>query len=329
MSFEDVLSNLSSSTRKKVLDAKALKLVRVPTASYGVNKALGGGIGRGRITTWWGSKSSGKSILCYQTMALAQQRGEVCLLIDSEDSYDPEWAARLGVDVDHLLVVREKAISDVTDIVAEHINAGVEVVVIDSISALVPASFYEKDGEMKNQENTGQMGALSKGIGSMLKILNAVNRGRCDIHLISQMRNKISTVGAIPAPEGGEALKFYSSVIVKLWSNASEAKQIKETKKVGNRSVTTNIGRPVNWTIEFSKTSEPNVFGSYDLYYRGDSVGIDSTGEIVELALSRGVMENSGAWVKYNGESKYKKDWKLQIQEDEVLKKELLEALND
>ena len=329
MSLEDVLSRLSKTTRDKVLSAKELELVKVPVASMGLNRALGGGVGKGRIVTWWGAKSAGKSVICYENIVLAQERGEVCMLVDAEDSYDPVWAARLGVDVENLIVIREKAISDVTNIIVDHINAGVETIVLDSISALVPASFYEKDGSLKNQEDTGQIGALSKGIGSMLKIINSVNRGRCTIHLISQFRNKIGAMHTMPAPEGGEALKFYSSVIVKLWSTAVDAKQIKEDFDIGGKKISKNVGRTVGWVIEYSKTSEPNQNGSYAMFYHGDNVGIDAASEVVDIAIETGVFVKSGAWVKYGEEAKYRKHWEDRIRTDVAFKKEILEAIDD
>ncbi len=268
---EDIIQKLNPETQKLVDLASSIKVEKNPVASVGLTQALNGGINRGSFTLVWGSKSAGKSSFLLETIALRQKQGLVCAWIDAEKCYDPQWAERLGVDSDKLIISRVNSIEDMADTSVALVRAGVDMLVVDSISALLPSSFYNKEGdEMKGHQDTKQIGTFSKDLTTALKMINAANTNT-EIHLVSQMSNAIGVLVTLPQPQGGFGIKFYSSVIIKLWANASETKQIKGSVQIGNQVVERPIGREVNWTIEYSKTSEPAATGKYTFLYNKHS----------------------------------------------------------
>ncbi|HET8686805.1 MAG TPA: hypothetical protein VFM18_09085, partial [Methanosarcina sp.] len=155
---------------------------------------------------------------------------------------------------------------------------------------------------------------------------NAVNQHTAII-MISQHRNKISATYTQLAPMGGEAIKFNSSTIIKLFSTESDAKALTDDVAAGDRLYKEKVGRPVNWEVEFNKLGPMGPTGKYDFYFRGDNIGIDYAGEIVELAEHYGIIEKKGGWYKYGDKSYYLKDLANIIRNDDVAKKELLEKI--
>jgi recombination protein RecA len=302
LSIDDVLSRLGKKTRERVQRASEAEVVKQKTPSHGLNIALAGGLGYGRQTLVYGSKSAGKSSFCLEHVGIAQREGKVCAWIDAEASYDPTWAERLGVDNDQLILSHEKTIFDMTDMGVELLDAGVDLLVVDSISSLLPSSYFDKDGdELKKQEGTRQIGTESKDLAGAVKMLNYANKNT-QLILISQIRNKITTYGASHQPTGGHAVQFFSSTVIKLMSSPTEAKQIKGTVKVGNKELEEMVGRPVNWTVEYNKIGPPAQYGEYDFYYNGDYVGIDRYGEIVNQAVKHDIITKAGAWYKLYGQ---------------------------
>lgn len=302
MSFEEVYSKLNKKTKDRLRLASEVTKEMLPTASIKLNRDLGGGFGKGRQTVVWGNKSAGKTSMLLQTIAEAQKRGEVCAWVDAEGSYDTEWAASLGVDNERLILSDSKSIDAVTAAVVDFMEAEVDLVVVDSISALIPSTYFEKDDELKQGlEGTKQIGTTSKELGVAVNKFNYANK-RTALVLVSQLRNKINTYGGVADMVGGEAMKFFSSTIVKLWSSASEKEQIVGELMRGDRIIKKPIGRPVNYTITFNKLGPPNQTGSYDFYYAGDLIGIDQVGEIVDLAEEQGIIHKGGAWYSYADE---------------------------
>lgn len=302
MSFDDVYAKLSKKTKDRLKLASDITKEILPTASVKLNKDLGGGFGKGRQTVVWGNKSAGKTSMILQTIAEAQKRGEVCAWVDAEGTYDTEWATKLGVDNEKLLMSESKSIDAVVADVIDFMQAEVDLVVVDSISALIPSTYFEKDDELKiGLDGTKQIGTVSKELAIAVNKFNYVNK-KTALVLISQLRNKINTYGAAPDMVGGEAMKFFSSTIVKLWSSPSEKEQIQGDTVKGDKIVKKSIGRPVHYTITFNKLGPPNQNGSYDFYYDGNSVGIDQVGEIVDLAEEMDIIHRGGAWYSYGDE---------------------------
>ncbi len=264
--------------------------------------ALRGGLGHGRQVLVWGNKSAGKSSFCLQLIAEAQKEGKSCAWIDAENSYSQDWAEKLGVDSENLIYSPAKTINDMVDVATQLMEAEVDIIVVDSISALLPAIYFEKDSsELKKLEDTKQIGAEAKDMTHAVKMLNYSNKNTLLI-LISQQRNQFGSMHASHIPTGGMAVKFFSSTVIKLWSSEAEANAIKSGIKVGDKIIEQRVGRPVNWIIDYNKLGPPNLSGQYDFYFQGDHVGVDGVGEILDVAEQFGVVEKGGAWYTVLGE---------------------------
>lgn len=300
VSIEDVLAQLNPKLRKSILVGDEVpKTEYAATPSHGLNRALNGGLPYGRQVLIWGSKSSAKSSLCLQTIALAQQEGKVCAWIDAEMSYDKAWAEKLGVDTSKLIVSQARTINEMVDVGVNLMEAGVDLIVVDSITSLLPAIYFEKDSdELKQLENTKQIGAESRDFSNAWKMINyANNKVKPTLFiLISQSRNNINAMYTSQQPTGGQATKFYSSTVVKLFSSESDNQALKGKIYVGDKAIEEKIGRKVRWELQFSKTSAAFQSGEYDFYFRGDTLGIDSVADLVDTAESLGIVERTGAW---------------------------------
>jgi recombination protein RecA len=298
--LSEVMGRLSPATKKRFQKASEITAERLPLASVGLNQALCGGLGYGRQSLVWGNKSSGKSSMLLQTVASAQEAGKSCAFLDVEQGLDSEWAKRLGVDTDQLIVSRAKLARDVTDDAVDLVKSGIDIVIVDSISGITPMSWVNDKDELKGMEGTKQIGSKSRDIGTMIASVNLVNQHTAFI-LVSQIRNKITSYGAVGQPDGGNAAKFFSSTIVKFTSSASDKEQIKGEYYVGDSVYEGAIGRPVEWLVEFNKMGPPNRSGKYDFYYSGDEIGVDIVGELLDIAVLRGAVEKKAAYYYIDG----------------------------
>jgi len=296
------MAKLDPKTRARVQSAQNVQVHKQLTPSIGLNVALKGGLGYGRQILVWGNKSAGKSSFCLQMIALAQQEGKTCAWIDAEASYDQSWAEQLGVDSSSLIYSQAKTVNDMVDVGVKLMEAGVDVIVVDSISALLPGIYFEKDGnEMKDLQDTKQIGAEAKDMTHAVKMLNYANKNTLLV-LISQQRNQFGSMHASHIPTGGMAVKFFSSTVIKLWSSEAEANAIKAGVQVGDKIIEQRVGRPVNWVIDYNKLGPPNLSGQYDFYYQGESLGVDRIGETLDVAEMYGLVEKGGAWYTINKE---------------------------
>jgi recombination protein RecA len=300
MTVEDVLAQLSPKLRKSILVGDAVpKTEYAATPSFGLNRALNGGLPYGRQVLIWGSKSSAKSSLCLQMIGMAQKEGKVCAWIDAEMSYDTAWAEKLGVDTSKLIVSQARTINEMVDVGVNLMEAGVDLIVVDSITSLLPAIYFEKDSEeLKQLENTKQIGAESRDFSNAWKMINyANNKVKPTLFvLISQSRNNINAMYTSQQPTGGQATKFYSSTVIKLFSSESDNQAIKGKIHVGDKLIEEKIGRKIRWELQFSKTSPGFQNGEYDFYFRGDDLGIDVIADLVDTAELMGIVERTGAW---------------------------------
>lgn len=308
MNVEDVLAQLNPKLRKNILVGDSVpKTEFAATPSYGLNRALNGGLPYGRQVLIWGSKSSAKSSLCLQMIGLAQKEGKICAWIDAEMSYDKDWAEKLGVDTSKLIVSQARTINEMVDVGVSLMEAGVDLIVIDSITSLLPAIYFEKDSdELKQLENTKQIGAESRDFSNAWKMLNYANNKVKPtlLVLISQSRNNISAMYTSQQPTGGQATKFYSSTVIKLFSSESDNQALKGKIHVGDKFIEEKIGRKVRWELQFSKTSPAFQSGEYDFYFRGLDVGVDSIGDLIDTAESLGLINRTGAWYQLEDGSK-------------------------
>lgn len=294
--MEEILARLDPKTRKRVQSATEIEIEKQSTPSLSLNVGLKGGFGYGRQVLVWGNKSAGKSSFCLQMIGEAQKEGKICAWIDAEQSYSQQWAEQLGVDSEKLIYASAKTINDMVDIGVELMKAGVDIIVVDSISALLPAIYFEKDGsELKQLQDTKQIGAEAKDMTHAVKMLNYANENTLLV-LISQQRNSFGSMHATHIPTGGMAVKFFSSTIVKLWSSEAEANSIKDKIAVGDRLIEQKVGRPVNWSIDYNKTGPQFITGSYDFYFQGEHVGVDKVADLVDVAELMGIIERGGAW---------------------------------
>jgi len=274
VSIEEALAQLDPKLRKKLGSGIGVNFEYQPTPSFGLNKALGGGLPYGRQVLIWGSKSSAKSSMCLQMIALAQAEGKLCAWIDSEMSYSEDWARKMGVDPEKLIYSQARTISDMVDVGVALMNAGVDLIVVDSITSMLPAIYFEKDtDEYANNKVKPTL-----------------------LVLISQSRNNINAMYTSQQPSGGQATKFYSSCVIKLFSSESDNQALKGKIKVGDKLIEEKIGRKIRWELQFSKTSPGFQSGEYDFYFRGDVLGVDAIADLVDTAESMGFVERTGAW---------------------------------
>ncbi len=331
---EEALAQLDPKIRKRLATGEGIKTEMQPTPSAGLNRALGGGFPYGRQVLLWGSKSSAKSSLCLQMIGMAQKEGKLCAWIDAEMSYDEEWAKKLGVDTSKLIYSEARSINDMVDVGVALLGAGVDIIVIDSISSLLPAVYFEKDSdELKPLDQTKQIGAESKDLKHAWLMLNwANNREKPALVIaISQARNNIQQTYTQAAPTGGLTTQFMSSTIVKLFSSSSDSQAIKAKIQVGDKLIEQKVGRKVRWEVLNSKTSAPGDSAEYDFYYRGDLVGIDSIGDLVDTAEMLGFVNRTGAWYQLEDGTKLqgRDAFVARVKEDLALQNQLKEKLSN
>nr|WP_192963293.1 recombinase RecA [Pseudomonas fluorescens]CEK42091.1 RecA protein [Pseudomonas fluorescens SBW25] len=257
----------------------------IPTGSLALDAALGiGGLPRGRVVEIFGPESSGKTTLTLEVIAQAQQLGFTCGFIDAEHALDPEYAGKLGVNVDELLVSQpdtgEQAL-EITDMLVR--SNAVDVVVIDSVAALVPKA--EIEGEMGAQHVGLQARLLSQGL---RKLTGNISHSNTLVIFINQIRMKIGVMfGSPETTTGGNALKFYASVRLDIRST--------ETVKEGD----VPVGRKGRVKVVKNKTAPP--FRTAEVYNRFGE-GFDWSLELVQMGVQHGFVEKAGAWYSYNGD---------------------------
>ena len=257
----------------------------IPTGSIALDLALGvGGIPRGRITEIFGPESSGKTTVCQHVIAEAQARGGVAAFIDVEHALDPGYARACGVNVDELLVSQPDTGEQALEITETLIrSAGVDVVVVDSVAALVPRA--EIEGEMGDSFVGIQARLMSQ---ALRKLTGAVSRSNTSLIFTNQLREKVGVMFGNPeTTPGGRALKFYASVRL-------DIRRV-ETIKTGTESV----GNRCRVKVVKNKVAPPFKQATFDILY---GEGISREGEIVDLGSELNVVEKSGAWYSYNGD---------------------------
>ena len=307
VTIEQALAQLDPRIRKGIGNGVGINTEVQPTPSPGLNRALNGGLPYGRQVLIWGSKSSAKSSMCLQIIAEAQKDDKLCAWIDAEMSYSEDWAVKMGVDPEKLIYSQARTINEMVDVGVALMEAGVDIIVVDSITSLLPAIYFEKGSdELKQLENTKQIGAESRDFSNAWKMINyANNKIKPTLFiLISQSRNNINAMYTSQQPSGGQATKFYSSTVVKLFSSESDNQAIKGKIQVGDKLIEEKIGRKIRWELQFSKTSPGFQAGEYDFYFRGDSVGIDGIADLVDTAELAGLVSRTGAGYQLEDGSK-------------------------
>lgn len=329
--LEEFLGTMNPKLAKEFETAAKAELIRYPVASIGLTHALGGGIGAGRVITIYGNQSAGKSMLMLQSIGLWQKQGLVCCYCDVEATYDKKFSAKLGVDNDQLLLIKSKSSGQLSNRVMPLIRNGIDIVVIDSISDVMPEVFLDKDGTLKQSEDRNQMAQQAKAITKLISDIHFENK-KTAVILLSQTTTKMETWGAMQVPHGGQKTLFGSSQIVRLASSNTDAKQKKGTIMQGSNLVEQPIGRTVEAIVQKNKMGSQSRKTEYDIYYAGDYIGIDRTAELIDLAVDFGVIEKGGSWFTYKGERTQGRDtlvenFKFDTDLFNQVKKELDEAM--
>ena len=259
-----------------------MNVEHISTGSLSLDIALGiGGLPRGRIVEIYGPESSGKTTLSLHCIAEGQKNGGNVAFIDVEHALDPVYAAALGVDVDSLLVSQPDTGEDALEIAEALIRSGaIDVIVIDSVAALVPKA--EIEGEMGDSHVGLQARLMSQ---ALRKLAGAINKSNCVAIFINQLREKVGVIYGNPeVTTGGRALKFYSSVRI-------DIRRI-ETLKVNGEMV----GSRTRAKVVKNKIAPPFKEAEFDIMY---GEGISRVGELIDLAVKADVMQKSGAWFYY------------------------------
>ncbi len=278
----DIIKRYGDGSIMRLGEAGAMNTEVIPTGSLSLDIALGvGGVPRGRITEIYGPESSGKTTICQHIVAEAQKLGGVAAFIDMEHALDPVYAARVGVDIDNLLVSQPDTGEQALEITETLVRSGaVDVVVIDSVAALVPRSEIE-----------GDMGDPTMGVHARLmsqalrKLSGAINQTKTSVIFTNQLRQKIGVMFGNPeTTTGGQALKFYSSVRI-------DVRRI-QSIKVGAEV----IGNRTKAKIVKNKVAAPFRIAEFDIMY---NEGISKVGDLIDLAVQFEIVDKRGSFYSY------------------------------
>ncbi|NHF71760.1 recombinase RecA [Paracoccus xiamenensis] len=266
-------------------DNPVAEIEATSTGSLGLDIALGiGGLPKGRIIEIYGPESSGKTTLTLHCIAEEQKKGGVCAFVDAEHALDPQYARKLGVNLDELLISQPDTGEQALEIVDTLVRSGaVSMVVVDSVAALTPKS--EIEGDMGDHQVGAQARLMSQ---AMRKLTASIGRSNCMVVFINQIRMKIGVMFGNPeTTSGGNALKFYASVRL----------DIRRTGAIKDRDEV--VGNSTKVKVVKNKVAPPFRQVEFDIMY---GEGISKMGELIDLGVKAGVVEKSGAWYSYGDE---------------------------
>ena len=257
----------------------------VSTGSIGLDIALGiGGLPRGRVVEIYGPEASGKTTMALHAVAEAQKTGGTCAFVDAEHALDPPYAGKLGVDIDNLLISQPDTGEQALEIADTLVRSGaIEVLVIDSVAALVPRA--ELEGEMGDTHVGLQARLMSQ---ALRKLTSSISKSRCTVIFINQIRMKIGVMfGSPETTSGGNALKFYASVRLDIRRIGA----IKDRDEI--------VGNQTRVKVVKNKMAPPFKIVEFDIMY---GEGVSKVGELIDLGVKAGVVEKSGSWFSHDSQ---------------------------
>lgn len=265
-------------------DAHKVNVETIPTGALSLDIALGGGIPKGRVIEIYGPESSGKTTVCLHAVAEVQKSGGTAAFIDAEHALDPAYAKRLGVNTDNLLISQPDSGEQALEILETLVRSNaVDIVVIDSVAALVPQA--EIEGDMGDAHMGLQARLMSQ---ALRKLTGIISRTKCTVIFVNQLRMKIGIMFGNPeTTTGGQALKFYSSVRM-------DIRRISQIK-IGDEA----IGNHVRVKVVKNKVAPPFREAEFDIMY---NQGISTEGDVLDLAAANEIVQKAGAWYEYGGE---------------------------
>jgi recombination protein RecA len=283
LAMEQIEKQFGKGAIMKMGDAHAQQVECIPTGSISLDLALGGGVPKGRIIEIYGPESSGKTTLTLHAIAEVQRAGGTAAFIDAEHALDPAYAKRIGVDVENLLLSQPDNGEQALEIAETLVRSNaVDLVVVDSVAALVPRA--EIEGDMGDSHMGLQARLMSQ---ALRKLTGVISRSKTTVIFINQIRMKIGVMFGNPeTTTGGNALKFYASVRMDI----RRIGQIKQGDSV--------IGNRTRVKVVKNKIAPPFREAEFDIMY---NQGISRSGDILDLAVTNDIVEKAGAWFAYDG----------------------------
>ncbi|VEF48339.1 RecA2 protein [Bacillus freudenreichii] len=314
MALKQIEKQFGKGSIMKLGEQTDRKISTIPSGSLALDIALGvGGYPRGRVIEIYGPESSGKTTVALHAIAEAQSRGGTAAFIDAEHALDPVYAQKLGVNIDELLLSQPDTGEQALEIAEALVRSGaIEILVIDSVAALVPKA--EIEGEMGDSHVGLQARLMSQ---ALRKLSGAINKSKTIAIFINQIREKVGVMFGNPeTTPGGRALKFYSSVRLEV----RRAEQLKQGQDV--------VGNKTRIKIVKNKVAPPFRVAEVDIMY---GEGISREGEIIDMGSELDIVQKSGSWYSYNDErlGQGRENAKLFLKENEDLRSEIMYKIRD